>query len=259
MSASGQNATTAGTVRAEARRDAFHWPADSARLSVVQAIFAVVMALGFETMVESSYRYFRPDLGFLDGHDFRAPLVSFLPMLAVVALGFRFFWCAVNVRRYVESADFALNQAPDDRAASALRRRLERKVVLLHVPLLIAHSLLFYFGSHLVSDMLSTPSMFVTSITFVVYYSLYQLINVLWLWLLTHDKLAPPAHTPHREIVWMKNNSVISGVGLLVAALAFFGLLGHEIALSIACTVFILGSLTDLTATAYHYLESPED
>lgn len=235
------------------------WPNDPARLSVVQDIFAVIMALGLETMVENSYVYWKQELGFIQTNSERAPILYFLPMVVMMFLGFRFFWAVVNVRRYIEQADRKIRSDADHNIQCDLRKKFERKVVLLHVPALIIHGFLFYFGSHIVSDILFSIDNTKTVITFIIYYTIYQYINVLWLWLLIRDFDSHSIIESPREQFWIKNNTASSSLGVVILFFITAERLSVEIGLVAACFVFIGSSVADLATTAFHYLESPDN
>lgn len=231
---------------------------EEVRLSGVQAIFAVIMALGFKTMVENAYAYFQPYFGFATSISVRAPFFNFFPMLAVVFLGLRYFWCVINVRRYIEQADIALSRETNHATIIRHRHHFERKVVLLHIPMLILHAVLFCFAASLVSNMIFDASEHAT-VPFIVFYACFQYVNAAWLWLLVKE-FEPPNHDaePPRERFWIKNNVIVSTVGLGFAWLVWYGIMSSGDGLVFASLLFILSSVIDFAETAYHYLETHE-
>ncbi len=229
------------------------WPQDTAQLAAIQAIFAVLMAIGFETMVQHVYQYFRPALGvFVAQPPPRAPWTFFMPIVAMSLLGLRFFWAVVNIRRYLEQAEAVVHATGGHRKAL-----FERKVVLLHIPLLILHGWLFYFGSQFAADMLVSAESRRASVSFVVFYAGFQLLNVLWLASLVAD-FRSSVRREEREKFWIFNNLIASASGMLLAFIWKPLGMDHEWMLALACTVYVLSSVADLWRTAYHYLESPE-
>lgn len=218
----------------------------------MQAIFAVLMAIGFETMVQHVYQYSRPALGIsVSQPPPRAPWTYFLPILAMSLLGIRFFWAVVNIRRYIDHAQAVVISGHRERLAG-----FERKVVLLHIPVLVLHGVLFYFGSQFAADMLVSSESRKASEAFVLFYAGFQYFNAAWLALLIWEFRRRSSEG--RERFWIYNNLVASTVGVAVAYSWRPLGVDHEWMLVAACTVFVISSFADLWKTAYHYLESPE-
>lgn len=224
---------------------------------VIQSIFAVIMALGFRELVQGTYDYLRPILGIpwrgapSQGLSPVAnPFVYFLPTIALAFLGIRFFWATVNVRRYVDRLNENLRQAEE------VRKEYERKIVLVHIPILILHGFIFYFCCHLAEDLLfaSQPVHAAAALVFV--YASFLIVNAVWLWLLTRD-YCPNADTV-RERYWGWNNLVCSCLGTSLLLITFKFDWRFDYLLAIICSIFILSSLLDLYFTSYHYLEVPE-
>lgn len=227
------------------------------RLTVIQTVYAVIMAFGFSYLVEGGYLFMEPYLGLTNTETINYSAAFLIPILTTSLLGLRFFWAVVNIRRYIERVNFRLAQIPDAQLTLKYKRSKERNIVLLHVPILIGHGFIFYFICRLTKDLPLAEPANSAIIAFIIAYSGFQYFNALWILWLAGWKPTNDAQ-PTREKFWVLNNFIISTVGI---ALLFIGLLFSVDIVSLlvaACGAFIVGSIADLTQTAYHYLESPE-
>jgi len=231
---------------------------EKANLGGIQVVFLIAMTLGLEAIVEGVYRYFISFIGLDKAVETRASIWFFAPVVAMLLLGLRFFWAVVNIRRYTENVSIELKNEADETRAIQIRERGSRAIVMVHMPILILHGFLYYTGARLVSDMLFSENAKHTVPVFIVFYSIFQLVNVGWVWLLIRRFKGHLKFSFHRETVWMTNNFVTSLLGLGLLIPFYLSVLSLEQTLFLACLVFIASSFVDLFKTAYHYLEGPE-
>lgn len=230
------------------------------QLTAIQAIFIVVMTLGFEKLAEAIYHYSLPIMGISNAAgEPTNSWIYILPIATSIGLGLRMFWAVINVRRYLERANAKLRGETDPDSLFHLRRSIQRNVIIFHVPMLLLHGFGFDFICLLASGLLLGPNTSKGCMWFLIVYALYQYGNAFWLWILTRKlQVSPQEHAP-REHIWRWNNICASSFGLVAAGLILFRGMDQENALILGCIAYIGSSALDLTVTAYHYLESPED
>jgi hypothetical protein len=197
------------------------------------------MALGFEDLVTAAYG--------TSGATQNPVIFVLLPACTFGVLGLRFFWAVVNIRRLMELS------------SGIPWHSIQRSVVLLHFPLLVMHGVAFCYGSHLVAGLLTASDLWTSVAFFLAYYSVYQILNAVWLAILLRrrDQNQDPDQLS-RETVWIVNNIVVSC--LTLSWVLFAQTLGAALTpfLVLGCCVLLLGSVIDFWLTAHHYLEDAD-
>ncbi len=156
-------------------RDALKWDDIEAGMALVQFVYGIAMVLGFTSALGPAYRLVFPPAASarLTGHS----AVILVALVAIILLGLRFFWVPRNLYSY-------LLQEP--RHKHDVTTRL-RRTTFLHVPITMAHALLFYVLCQAFSDLAVSRATFGShllvglSLRFVFLYALLLALNAVWL------------------------------------------------------------------------------
>lgn len=215
-------------------------------MGLMQTIYIVAMSLGFKEVVEVAYGIFVPPASSRPG-GLPLPVVA-AAFLAVVLLTIRFFWVPRSLYTYVVS------RLETDGARGESRESVFTRVMVVHFPLVLAHSLVFAFICRAFVDLAMPAEHAVRAsggdraFRFISLYAGLLFLNVVWL------KLVTPPEDREPGAVWAYNNLLC--VVLAVGALGAFE--KHEIvtwALVLSGSVlFIANGVIDLAKTAPYYI-----
>jgi hypothetical protein len=201
-------------------------------LAVIRTLYAISFIVGFQKIGEAVYFLFFQEHSHLSFSGALFGLVGLI-MLALVLLGFRFFWAVGNIRRFV-FRKISILQPP------------KRKTLMLHIALLFVVPLLFYFLCRIFQDLVNSLSLAQFNKRFLLVYGILLMANSGWLVLLTHKLSRNP------ERFWMINNFLfgIAALGGVVAA--SFGHYELTIAYT-SCLLLLANSLIDLLFSSEVY------
>lgn len=254
-------------------------------LDLVQFVYGIAMVLGFTSALGPAYRLVFPPTrpAHLSGHN----LVVLVCLLAIVLVGLRFFWVPRNLYSYLLQSTH--------RDSDALLRRATR----FHVPVILAHALVFYVLCQAFAD-LATGFRFTSHLAFglcsrfVFLYALLLILNAAWLLRMTpiplanilprrgagsleaqaHEAIAqtaevevpvadPGAGAPEAEAaaewIWGVNNALFAVLALLLLILFRIWKFSSVVFLLAACTLFLLNGILDLVYASEDYVVFPTD
>jgi hypothetical protein len=216
----------------------------SSGMGVVQTVYGVGMALGLKNVLEASYRvFFLPVTKSPDTIPRWAIPFAFV---AVVLLAIRFFWVPRNLYSYLIR--------PHDEADTEDRFR---KLTLFHIPIVMAHAVLFFFICHAFADMASpeAPSNATgaqLAVRFVAMYGGLLLLNTLWLFWMTPRPERGKDAEPGR--IWARSNMVAVGLTLLLLGAFYLWRISPGALVVAAALIFIANGFYDLVRCAKFYI-----
>lgn len=156
-------------------KDRLEWEDIEAGMTLVQFVYGIAMVLGFTSALAPAYHLVFPATrsAHLTGHK----VVILMALAAIIMLGLRFFWVPRNLYSYL---------LQDPRNKHDVRTRL-RRTAFVHVPITMAHALLFYVLCQAFSDLALSHSTFHSDLLvglsrrFVILYALLLGLNAMWL------------------------------------------------------------------------------
>ena len=215
-------------------------------MALMQTIYVVAMTLGFKEVVEAAYGVFVPPTSSKPGG--LQISVAVLALLSIVLLTIRFFWVPRNLYAYVVS------KLEENRRESDRRESVFTRVMIVHFPIVLAHSLLFAMVCRAFVDLIAPAEHKVhashadLAFRFVSLYAGLLLLNAVWLLVITQSDDREPSTR------WAYNNLVC--VLLAVGAIDAFE--KHELSTSlligVASVLYLGNGLLDLVKTAPYYI-----
>ena len=192
--------------------------------NLIQTLYAISMALGFQVLAESFYSLHFTKSG--HAHDGTSLALLMALTFVLTTVGIRFFWAVNNIRRLVLEC-FA-----------QLRLVSRRSLVLLHFPILFLHSLLFFLLCRLHHDMRDSLVYFNW---FIGLYSGLLTLNAAWMLILMKGRL-----NTKPELFWMWNNLIFGLLAFLLMLIARPVGLPASSVLWMASGLFFINSAIDL-------------
>lgn len=221
------------------REPTAHWLADTSlmvpaldrQMAMVRTIHALSLVVGFREIADACYHRA------LGGEPFDPGLAVLGLVLALT--GIRFFWAPGNIRRYVLQRVTILD--PPHR----------RWLVLVYLPLLFLHAVLFYGLARIYGDMCRGQIHLggEYSHDFIVVYAALLALNTGWLFALTRKR---GDRGPERT--WMINNAIFALLALLWVVLRGDLHVTSGQNLGAGSVMFLLNSAIDLAKESGTYI-----
>ncbi len=172
----------------------------NANLDVLRVIYIASYLLGHVYLADA----FGQNLSFFTPNH----LMLMLWCIVLFSLSVRFFWAIGNIRRFMRNK-FELARDNGDYSRESMKCTL-RSMVLLHTPILMAHSFTFLVLCKLLKSIVEQtvggkPTGEVSYDSFVYLYCALLLLNSFWLCL-----LADKWEKGEPEFIWMLNNLICS-------------------------------------------------
>lgn len=208
-------------------------------LNIVRALYGISLTLAFQEMVRATYRLIAHRW-----HDYPAGVDLLLLALAfgLSMVGCRFFFAAGNIRRYYLRHIAKLEKIPE-----------VHTIVMVHLPVLFAHAVLYFFLCESFSDLVNSGTNPGTSLFFAIVVTTLLWLNAIWLLCLKVRGISPDGLV-WPEDTWILNNA-ICGLAGLASALLFAQCREHGvISLLLITVVIITNSVIDLWYVSNAYL-----